>query len=38
MIGIENFTSFIVVAFIFVITPGIDTVFVLTKSITYGKK
>ncbi|WP_198913830.1 LysE family translocator [Tenacibaculum finnmarkense] len=38
MIGIENFTSFIVVAFIFVITPGIDTVFVLTKSITQGKK
>ncbi|NRR91804.1 LysE family translocator [Winogradskyella undariae] len=36
--GIENFITFIFTAFIFVITPGIDTVFVLNKSISQGKK
>lgn len=36
--GIENFLTFIFTAFIFVITPGIDTVFVLNKSISQGKK
>ncbi|HEY4650887.1 MAG TPA: LysE family translocator [Pontibacter sp.] len=36
--GIENFFAFIVTAIIFVITPGIDTVFVINKSITQGRK
>ncbi|MBC9794863.1 LysE family translocator [Sinomicrobium weinanense] len=36
--GIENFLAFVVTAVIFIITPGIDTVFVLNKSISQGKK
>ncbi len=36
--GIENFITFLVTAFIFTITPGIDTLFVLNKSISQGKK
>ncbi|MCL5246921.1 LysE family translocator [Cellulophaga sp. 20_2_10] len=36
--GIENFITFLFTAFIFIITPGIDTVFVLNKSIVQGKK
>ena len=36
--GIENFITFMFTALVFVITPGIDTVFVLNKSIGYGLK
>ncbi|UGU17295.1 LysE family translocator [Sinomicrobium kalidii] len=36
--GIENFLTFVVTAVFFIITPGIDTVFVLNKSISQGKK
>lgn len=36
--GIENIEVFLFTAFIFIITPGIDTVFVLNKSISQGKK
>lgn len=38
MYGIENYWLFIVTAFIFIMTPGIDTVFVLNKSISQGRK
>lgn len=36
--GIENFITFIITAILFVMTPGIDTMFVLNKSIGQGKK
>ncbi|MGR7812914.1 LysE family translocator [Lacinutrix undariae] len=36
--GIENFITFMLTALIFVMTPGIDTVFVLNKSIGQGVK
>lgn len=36
--GIVNYLTFIVTAFVFIITPGMDTVFVLNKSIGEGKK
>lgn len=35
--GIENFAAFMLTALLFVITPGIDTIFVLNKSIDQGK-
>jgi len=38
MLGIENFITFMVTALFFVMTPGIDTVFVLNKSIGQGRK
>jgi len=38
MLGIENFITFIVTALFFIMTPGIDTVFVLNKSIGQGRK
>lgn len=38
IMGIINFTSFIFASFIFVVSPGIDTIFVLNKSVTQGKK
>lgn len=36
--GVENFAAFLVTAFIFVITPGMDTLFVLNKSLGQGRK
>lgn len=36
--GIENFFAFVVTALFFIMTPGIDTVFVLNKSVGQGKK
>lgn len=36
--GIINYLTFIITAFIFIITPGLDTVFILNKSIGEGKK
>jgi threonine/homoserine/homoserine lactone efflux protein len=38
MTGIINFEAFIVTAIIVVATPGIDTIMVLTRSISKGKK
>lgn len=38
MMGIEHFFTFVISAFFFILTPGIDTVFVLNKSISQGKK
>jgi len=38
MQGVENFESFIIAAIVVVITPGIDTIMVLTRSIAHGKK
>lgn len=37
-VGIINFGAFFVTSILFTITPGIDTVFVLNKSIGYGYK
>lgn len=37
MYGIENFTAFILAAIIVVVTPGIDTIMVLTRSMSRGK-
>jgi threonine/homoserine/homoserine lactone efflux protein len=36
--GIINFTAFVITSFLFIITPGIDTIFILNKSIAQGKK
>ena len=36
--GVENLLTFIITASIFVITPGLDTIFILNKSISQGKK
>lgn len=38
MAGIEHFEAYLMTAFLFIMTPGIDTVFVLNKSIGQGKK
>lgn len=38
MLGIENYITFMVTALFFIMTPGIDTVFVLNKSIGQGRK
>ena len=35
--GIENFTAFAFTALLFIMTPGMDTVFVLNKTISQGK-
>lgn len=37
MYGVENLVTFILAAIIVVITPGIDTIMVLTRSISQGK-
>ena len=36
--GTENLMTFIITALFFIMTPGIDTVFVLNKSISQGAK
>lgn len=36
--GIEGFLTFLGTALLFIMTPGIDTVFVLNKSVVQGKK
>lgn len=38
MIGIENLSLFIVSTVIFITTPGIDTIFLLNKSLSEGRK
>src|ERR1700761_8701410 len=36
--GVENFLTFIIAATIFAITPGLDIMFILNKSIGQGRK
>lgn len=36
--GINNFFTFVITALFFIMTPGIDTMFVLNRSIGQGKK
>lgn len=36
--GIENLMTFMITALLFIITPGIDTIFVLNKSVSQGRK
>tara|TARA_R110002051_G_scaffold143507_8_gene216551 strand:+ start:6327 stop:6956 length:630 start_codon:yes stop_codon:yes gene_type:complete len=36
--GIENFITFAISALFFIMTPGLDTIFVLNKSIGQGRK
>jgi len=36
--GITNYAAFIIASFLFIISPGIDTVFILNKSIAQGRK
>jgi threonine/homoserine/homoserine lactone efflux protein len=38
MFGIDNLSGFIVAALVVVATPGVDTIMVLTRSISKGKK
>ena len=38
MHGIENFTGFIVAAIILNLTPGVDTIYILTRSIAQGSR
>ena len=38
MFGVNNFELFILSTIIFIITPGMDTIFVLNKAIGQGKK
>ncbi|QKX07131.1 LysE family translocator [Aquimarina sp. TRL1] len=38
MEAIQNFNLFIIMTLIFMITPGIDTIFILNKSISKGRK
>ncbi|WP_199118444.1 LysE family translocator [Pedobacter sp. ASV28] len=38
MFGIDNFGTFIFAAIIVVVTPGVDTIMVLTRSISNGQK
>lgn len=38
MFGIQNYTGFIVAAIILNLTPGIDTMYILTRSVSQGKK
>jgi len=36
--GIENFFTFIITALLFIMTPGIDTIYILNKSVGQGKR
>lgn len=36
--GVENYLTFIFTALFFIMTPGLDTIFILNKSIGQGKK
>lgn len=38
MLGIENYKLFLITVSFFIIAPGVDTVFVLNKSISEGKE
>jgi threonine/homoserine/homoserine lactone efflux protein len=36
--GIDNFVTFALTAFLFIMTPGLDTIFVINKALGQGKK
>ena len=36
--GIDNFVTFALAAFLFIMTPGLDTIFVINKAIGQGKR
>lgn len=38
MFGIENYTGFIIAAIILNLTPGVDTLYVLTRSVSQGRR
>lgn len=38
MFGIENYTGFVVAAIILNLTPGVDTIYVLTRCVAQGKR
>lgn len=38
MFGIENYPGFIIAAIILNLTPGVDTLYILTRSVSLGKK
>ena len=38
MFGIENYTGFIIAAIILNLTPGVDTMYILTRSIAQGRR
>ncbi|GEQ85001.1 lysine transporter LysE [Patiriisocius marinistellae] len=38
MLGVENFITFAITALFFIMTPGMDTIFILNKSIGQGRK
>ena len=38
MFGIENYTGFIIAAIILNLTPGVDTMYILTRSVSQGKR
>lgn len=38
MFGIENYTGFIMAAIILNLTPGVDTMYILTRSVSQGRR
>jgi len=38
MFGIENYTGFIIAGIILNLTPGVDTMYILTRSVSQGKR
>jgi threonine/homoserine/homoserine lactone efflux protein len=38
MFGIENYTGFIIAAVILNLTPGVDTMYILTRSVSQGRR
>jgi threonine/homoserine/homoserine lactone efflux protein len=38
MFGIENYLGFIIAAIILTLTPGVDTMYIITRSIAQGRK
>jgi RhtB (resistance to homoserine/threonine) family protein len=38
MFGIENYTGFVVAAIILNLTPGVDTLYILTRSVAQGRR
>jgi threonine/homoserine/homoserine lactone efflux protein len=38
MFGIENYTGFVIAAIILNLTPGVDTLYILTRSVAQGKR
>jgi RhtB (resistance to homoserine/threonine) family protein len=38
MLGIENYVGFVIAGVILNLTPGADTIYILTRSVAYGRK